>query len=54
MVDAFFSETMVVKYTLSDPKDAGFIHWYIMKIIGNSLFMTYVHTATSSKSAEMI
>ena len=54
MVDAFFSETMVVKYTLSDPKDAGFIHWYIMKIMGNSLFMTCVHTATSSKSAEMI
>jgi len=54
MVDAFFSETMVVKYTLSDPKDAGFIHWYIMKMIGKSLFMAYVHTAMSSKSAEMI
>jgi len=45
---------MVVKYTLSDPKDAGFIHWYIMKSTGKSLFMAYVHTATSSKSAEMI
>ena len=54
MVDAFFSETMVVKYTLSDLKDAGFIHWYIMKIMGKPSFMTYVHTATSSKSAEMI
>lgn len=54
MVDAFFLETMVVKYTLSDPKDAGFIHWYIMKIIGKSLFMTYVHMAMSSKSAERI
>ena len=54
MVDAFFSETMVVKYTLSDLKDVGFIHWYIMKIMGKSLFMTYVHTATSSKSAGMI
>jgi len=54
MVDAFFSETMVVKYTLSDLKDAGFIHLYIMKIMGKALFMTYVHTATSSKSAEMI
>jgi len=53
MVDAFFSETMAVKYILSDPKDAGFIHWYMMKMIGKSLFMTYVHTATSSKSAEM-
>ncbi len=54
MVYAFFSETMVVKYTLSDPKDAGFIHWYIMKNVGNSLFMAYVHTAMSSKSAERI
>ena len=54
MVDAFFSETMAVKYTLSDLKDVGFIHWYIMKILGKSLFMTFVHTGTSSKSAEMI
>jgi len=54
MVDAFFSETMVVKYTLSDPKDACFIHWYIMKSIRKSLFMAYVHTDMSSKSAEMI
>ena len=54
MVDAFFSETMVVQYTLSDPKDVGFIHWYIMKIMGKPLFMTYVHTAMSSKSAEMM
>ncbi|MBA7628255.1 hypothetical protein ES703_35732 [subsurface metagenome] len=54
MVDAFFSEKKAVKYTLSDPKDAAFIHWYIMKRIGNSLFMTYVHQAMSSKSAEMI
>jgi hypothetical protein len=23
---------MVVGYILSDPKDVGFIHWYIMKI----------------------
>jgi hypothetical protein len=54
MVDAFFSETKAVKYTLSDPKDAASIHWYIMKMKGNSLFMTYVHTPMSSKSAEMI
>jgi hypothetical protein len=54
MVNAFFSETRVVKYTLSDPKDAGFIQWCIMKIIGKSLFMTCVHTAMSSKSAERI
>ena len=54
MVDAFFSGKMVVGYTLSDPKDVGFIHWYIMKMIGKSLFMAYVHTAMSSKSAEMI
>jgi hypothetical protein len=54
MVDAFFSETRVVKYTLSDPKDASFIPWCTMKIIGKSLFMAYVHTAMSSKSAERI
>jgi len=54
MVDAFFSETKAVKYTLSDPKDAAFIRWYIMKRMGNTLFMTCVHTAMSSKSAEMI
>jgi len=54
MVDAFFSEIKAVKYTLSDLKDAGFIHWYIMKITGKSLFMTYVHTVMSSKSAGMI
>ena len=54
MVDAFFSETKAVKYTLSDPKDAAFIRWYIMKRIGNTLFMTCVHTAMSSKSAERI
>jgi hypothetical protein len=34
MVDAFFSEMTGVKYTLSDLKDAGFIHWYVMKIMG--------------------
>jgi hypothetical protein len=45
---------MVVLYTLSDPKDAGFIHWYAMKIAGKSFFMTYAHMAMSSKSAEMI
>ena len=54
MVDAFFSGMMVVKYILSDPKDAGFIHWYIMKMMGKPLFMTCVHTAMSSKSAERI
>ncbi len=54
MVDAFFSETKAVKYTLSDPKDAAFIRWYIMKRMGNTLFTTCVHTATSSKSAETI
>jgi len=54
MVDAFFSETKAVRYTLSGPKDAAFIRWYIMKMIGKSLFMTCVHTAMSSKSAEMI
>ncbi len=54
MADAFFSETRVVKYTLSDPKDAGFIQWCIMKIIGKSLFMACVHTAMSSKSAGRI
>jgi hypothetical protein len=45
---------MAVQYTLSDPKGAVFIHLYITKITGKSLFMTYVHMAMSSKSAEMI
>ncbi len=54
MVDAFFSEIMVVQYTLSDPKDAGFIHWYMMKIVGKLLFMTYVHMAMSLKFAGRI
>jgi len=53
MVDVFFSETMVVQYTLSGPKDAGFTHWFIMKIIRKSLFMTYVHTAMNLKSGKM-
>jgi hypothetical protein len=54
MVDAFFSETMGAKYTLSDPKDAGYIHWYITKIHGKSLFMIYAHMAMSLKLAERI
>ena len=54
MVDAFFSEIMVVLYTLSDLKDVGFIHWYLMKIMGKSLFMIFVHTAMSTMSAERI
>jgi hypothetical protein len=54
MVDAFFSELMVVIYTLSDPKDVGFIHWFLMKIMGESLFMTFVLTAMSTMSAERI
>ena len=54
MVDAFFSETMVVQYTLSDPKDADFTHWSIMKIIRKPLFMTYVHSAMNSKPVKMI
>jgi len=36
MIDAFFSETLVVGYTLSGLKDAGFIHWYIMSMRGKS------------------
>jgi len=54
MADAFSSERIIVKYTLSDPKAAGFTPWYIMKRIGKPLFMTCVHTAMSSKSAERI
>jgi hypothetical protein len=51
MVDAFFSEITGVKSTLLDLKDAGFIHWYMMKTMGKVLSMTFVHTAVSSKSA---
>ena len=54
MVDVFFSEMMVVKYTLSDLKDAGFIHWYTMIIGGESSFIAYAHTGMSSKSAGTI
>jgi len=53
MVDAFFSEMTGVKYTLSGPKDAGFIHWCMMKTMGKASSMTFVHTAVSSKSAGM-
>jgi len=42
-----------ILYTLSDLKDAGFIHWFLMKITGKALSMTFVHTAMSSKSAEI-
>ena len=54
MVDAFFSGMTGVKFTRSDPKGAGFIHWCIMRIVGKPLFTTCVRPAMSLKSAEMM